>query len=138
MSGTNVGHVLWTDLTVPNADEVRQFYEAVIGWTSSEVSLGDYSDYVMMAPGDRPKPPTEQNPGVVGICHSRGVNADLPAQWLNYFGVADLDTSRGKVEELGGKLIGEIRSYGDSRFCVVEDPAGAVCGLFENVVSEDA
>ncbi len=137
MSGTNVGHILWTDLTVPNADEVRAFYEAVVGWTSSEVSMGDYSDYMMMAPGDRLVPPTGQDKVAAGICHTKGPNADMPAQWMNYFGVADLDASRGKVEELGGKLIGEVRSHGASRFCVIQDPAGATCGLFENVPSEE-
>lgn len=100
--------------------------------------MGDYSDYMMMAPGERPTPPAEQAAVVAGVCHTRGVNADIPAQWMNYFGVADLDVSRGKVEEHGGKLVGEVRTHGASRFCVIEDPAGAVCGLFENVPGEDS
>ncbi len=138
MTGTNVGHVLWTDLTVPNADEVRKFYEAVVGWRSSDVSMGDYSDYMMMTTGERPTPPAEQSSVVAGICHAQGPNAGMPAQWMNYFGVADLDASRGKVTELGGKLVGDVRTHGASRFCVIEDPAGAVCGLFENVPGEES
>lgn len=131
MSKHNEGHILWTDLTVPNADEVRAFYEAVMGWTSSEVSLGEYSDFMMMAPGYRPRPGAGEENVAAGICHARGVNAGMPAQWINYFGVADLDASRAKVEELGGKFVGQIRTHGASRFCIIADPAGAVCGLFE-------
>ncbi len=138
MSGTNVGHILWTDLTVPNADEVRKFYEAVVGWTSSEVSMGDYSDFMMIASGDKPKSSDDHASVAVGICHASGPNTGIPAQWINYFGVADLDESRASVEKLGGKLVGEIRTHGPSRFCIIEDPAGAVCGLFENVISDES
>lgn len=132
MPGIQVGHILWTDLTVPNAVAVREFYEAVIGWTFSEIEMDGYSDFVMIAPGDRPKPTQEQASVATGICHRQGPNADIPPQWLNYFGVADLDASRAKVTELGGKVIGDTRHHGESRFCVIEDPAGAVCGIFEN------
>ena len=133
MSGSNAGHVLWLDLTVENAESVREFYAAVIGWDATEVSMGEYSDYMMMASGDRPARAPEQAQVVAGICHAKGENSGLPAQWVNYFGVVDLGQSLEKVSELGGKQVGEIRTYGPSRFAVIEDPAGAVCGLFENV-----
>ncbi len=32
-----VGTVGWMDLTVPDAPALRDFYSAVVGWTSSEV-----------------------------------------------------------------------------------------------------
>ena len=137
MKAQNVGHILWSDLTVSNAEDVKEFYEAVVGWTSSDVEMGGYCDFMMASSDQRPQPSQEQARIVAGICHARGSNAGLPAQWLNYFGVADLDVSRAKVQELGGKLIGEIRTYGKSRYCVIEDPAGAVCGLFENVSDDE-
>ncbi len=66
------GQILWTDLTVPNAEQVRDFYQAVVVWTPSEFD----GDFNMMAPGnDKP---------VAGVCHARGINADLPPQWLIY------------------------------------------------------
>jgi hypothetical protein len=42
------GNVMHMDLTIPNADEVRDFYQAVAGWGSMGLSMGDYDDYVMM------------------------------------------------------------------------------------------
>ena len=54
------------------AGEVRGIYEAVVGWKSSGLDMGGYSDYVMSLPrGGRT---------VAGICHARGSNADLPAR----------------------------------------------------------
>lgn len=123
-SQTEPGTSRWVDLTVPNADEVRDFYRAVIGWTVSEVEMGEYSDYVMCAP--------ESESGVAGVCHARGVNANLPAQWLVYWSVTDLDYALARCRELGGEVLAEPRDMGSQgRFAIIRDPAGAVCALHE-------
>lgn len=117
-----VGSIGWIDLTVDNADAVRDFYRAVTGWTQTEVEMGGYHDYCMV-------PPAGGNP-VAGVCHARGSNADLPPQWLIYITVADLKESIAKCLELGGSVIAgpkKMGSYGD--YCVIRDPAGAVAGL---------
>ncbi|MGH9367705.1 MAG: VOC family protein, partial [Thermoanaerobaculia bacterium] len=71
-----IGSIGWVDLTVENADAVRDFYRDVTGWTISPVDMGGYSDYCMNEPAS--------GKSVAGVCHARGVNADLPAQWLIY------------------------------------------------------
>lgn len=119
---SNFGKVMHMDLTVPNADEVRDFYQAVAGWSSAGLSMGDYDDYVMMD--------AEGNP-VSGICHKRGENSNLPSQWLIYITVADMDASIAACTERGGTVVEGPRMMGDSRFCVVRDPAGAVAALIE-------
>lgn len=119
----DVGAASWLDLTVRNAEQVKSFYEAVVGWTSEALDMDGYSDYCMMPPnGDEP---------VAGVCHARGANSDLPPQWLVYFTVADLDASIARCTTLGGEVIAGPRPLGDDRFCVIRDPAGAVCALFE-------
>ncbi|PJA97553.1 MAG: glyoxalase, partial [Ignavibacteriales bacterium CG_4_9_14_3_um_filter_34_10] len=40
----NIGSIGWIDLTVNNAEEVRDFYSKVIGWKSENVPMGDYFD----------------------------------------------------------------------------------------------
>lgn len=120
----DVGAIGWTDLTVPNADEVRDFYRRVVGWEVTELDMGGYNDYCMNPPGD--------GDTAVGICHARGGNADLPAQWLIYINVADLDQSISACTELGGKLIAGPKKMGESRFAVIQDPAGAVAALFQH------
>jgi predicted enzyme related to lactoylglutathione lyase len=86
--------------------------------------MGDYQDFCMHpAPGADP---------VAGICHARGENAALPPQWIIYITVDDLDESVRRCCELGGKVRVPMRSSGGAgRFCVIEDPAGAVAALFE-------
>ncbi|MGB6336961.1 MAG: VOC family protein, partial [Thermoanaerobaculia bacterium] len=41
-SKPEIGKIGWTDLTVENADDVRDFYTAVVGWKPSPVDMGGY------------------------------------------------------------------------------------------------
>jgi uncharacterized protein len=118
------GMIGWVDLTVNNADEIRDFYKKVIGWDSDPVDMDGYEDFCMLAPsGSEP---------VTGICHARGGNADLPAQWLVYITVADLDASIEACTTGGGSVVTGPRDMGeDGRFCVIKDPAGAVAALYQ-------
>ncbi len=119
-----VGTIGWTDLTVSNAEKIRDFYSKVTGWRPMPISMGQYDDYVMNTP--------ETQTSVAGICHARGENENLPAQWLVYITVENINESVKKCKSLGGKIITEPKNYGDvGLFCVIEDPAGAVCALFE-------
>lgn len=77
----SIGAISWADLTIANADEVREFYEAVVGWTNSPVEMGGYQDFCMNKAVD--------GETVAGICHARGENAGLPAQWLLYVNVEE-------------------------------------------------
>jgi hypothetical protein len=119
---SKAGKLVWFDLTVDNADAVRDFYQQVVGWTSAPISMGDYNDYSMQ---------TADGEGAAGICHKRGDNGQQPSQWMIYIAVDDLDQSLAACQSNGGKIRVPIRNVGDSRFAVIEDPAGAVCGLFE-------
>ena len=121
---TKPGTVNWFDLTVPNAEPIRDFYKAVVGWETSPAEMGGYSDFCM-------HPPEKDAAPVAGVCHARGSNAGIPAQWIMYVTVANLDESLKKVAELGGKVINGPRNMGKNRFCIIQDPAGAVIGLFE-------
>ncbi len=119
-----IGSILWTDLTVADASGVKDFYRDVVGWEPSEVQMGDYSDFNMTTP-DSGRP-------VAGICHSKGVNSDLPSQWLIYITVRDVDRSAARCVELGGQVVAGPKQMGKfGRYCVIQDPAGAVAALFQ-------
>jgi predicted enzyme related to lactoylglutathione lyase len=117
-----IGSIVWQDLTVSNAPEVRDFYCQVVGWTYTDHDMEDYNDFNINLPG------TAET--VAGICHARGTNANIPPQWLVYISVADVAESARRCEELGGKVIDGPRSMGGATFCVIQDPAGAVAALF--------
>jgi predicted enzyme related to lactoylglutathione lyase len=119
----SIGSIGWIDLTVNDAEAVRDFYRTVVGWTANGLEMGGYEDFVMMPPGSEIP--------AAGICHARGGNADLPPQWLVYITVADLDESVNRCVELGGRVIAGPKDGGDgSRYCVIQDPAGAYAALF--------
>lgn len=120
---TRVGTVLWRDLTVADADRVRDFYTQVAGWEWQPVDMGGYSDFNMVAPGTLEP--------VAGICHARGPNADLPPQWLMYIIVDDVDRRAAESERLGGRIVSGPRTMGGGRVSVIADPAGAVCALYQ-------
>lgn len=115
------GKIAWTDLTVENAEDVKSFYSEVVGWKSEGVSMGDYEDFNMMAPDSKDP--------AVGICHARGGNAGLPPVWMVYITVENLSNSLAAVERLGGSILKPPRE--DGKYAVIEDPAGAICTLYE-------
>jgi len=120
---SEIGKIGWIDTTVDDASGLRDFYSAVVGWDTEEVSMGDYGDYVMKLPAS--------GDGVSGICHARGSNADLPAGWLIYIVVADVEKSAATCTANGGKMVIEPRGLAGGQFCVIEDPSGAVAGLYQ-------
>jgi predicted enzyme related to lactoylglutathione lyase len=120
----SVGSIAWADLTVENAERIRDFYSAVVGWNASGVDMGGYDDFNMNVPGT--------GTPVAGVCHARGVNANLPPVWLIYVNVEDIEKSIASCVELGGQVIsGPKVMGGQGRVCVIRDPAGATLALFE-------
>ena len=121
----NRGHITWIDLTVKEADKVKDFYSKVAGWKSEAVSMGEYNDYSMY-PKDGDEP-------VSGICHARGVNKGLPPQWLIYISVENLDDSLALCRNNGGEVLSGPKNLSEnSRHAIIKDPAGAVAALYED------
>lgn len=49
-----------------------------------------------------------------------------------YIQVADVDASAQRCVSLGGKVNDGPRAVGNGRFCVIQDPAGAVAALISS------
>ena len=124
MSDLKTGAIAWVDLTVPNAQALRDFYASVVGWTPQDVKMGDYADFTMRS--------SATGEAVAGVCHAKGSNVGLPQQWLVYVSVPDLDASLAACVAKGGMVYrarASMGSYGD--FAVIQDPAGAVMALIQ-------
>ncbi|MFC2084955.1 VOC family protein [Bacteroidota bacterium] len=120
---TGIGTVSWVDLTVNNAEELKDFYKEVIGWKTESVPMGDYHDFNMISPGTQEVQ--------AGICNAKGANSNLPSHWMIYLTVENVNKSAESCRELGGKIIIEPKNMGNyGRCAVIQDPAGAVCALF--------
>jgi predicted enzyme related to lactoylglutathione lyase len=124
------GLIKWADLTVDDAESVRDFYAAVVGWRPVGLPVEDREDFVMLHP--------QSDDPAAGICHRAGSLTGLPQQWLLYVTVEDLDDSVAAAAEFGGNVVfGPRESEALGRWCVVEDPAGAVMALTELTPGED-
>ena len=117
-----VGTIVWQDLTVGPAEEIRDFYQRVIGWEARDHDMGAYNDFDILSPAS--------GEVVTGICHARDTNANVPPAWLLYFAVDDVEASAARCVELGGEILDGPRDMGGGQFCVIRDPAGAVCALY--------
>jgi len=123
------GTIGWHDLTVADAEGVRDFYQAVVGWTPQAVDMGEYSDWTMLA---------ADGSAAGGVCHARGPNTDIPPVWLVYVRVEDMDGSLRAVREGGGEVVVGARSLGGGRMAVIRDPAGAILALWEEAAGPRA
>lgn len=119
-----VGTIGWVDLTVADAEGVRDFYQEVVGWRAFPQSMGEYEDYEMALPNSEER--------VTGVCHARGENTNVPPQWLIYVLVADVEASARRAVELGGRVLDGPRMMGPRQFAVIQDPAGAVLALMDS------
>lgn len=117
------GKIGWIDITVDDAEGLRDFYAKVVGWKPENVAMDGYADFNMTMPAS----------GIpaAGICHARGGNAQLPRQWLIYIVVADADKSAELCSASGGKVLVGPKPMGGGRFAVIEDPGGAVAALYQ-------
>lgn len=120
-----VGRIAWLDLTIPDAETTRDFYRQVVGWSAQDLEMkdadGSYADYVMLGgSGDQ----------AAGVCHARGVNADLPPVWMLYLPVGDIAESLRRVEAEGGRIIKASKNKdGKYVYAAVQDPLGVAFAL---------
>lgn len=80
-----------------------------------------YSDYAMMIDEATP---------AGGICNKRGVNQNIPSQWIMYVKVEDTKDTLDKCLKYGGQLVHENRKKdGSLNYVIVKDPKGVIFGF---------
>lgn len=125
-SKIKIGQICWTDLTVDNADELKEFYKNTLGWTEFAIKMKDengdeYADYAMMIDEETP---------AGGICNKRGVNQNIPSQWIMYVKVEDVQDTLNKCLQFGGNVVHTSRKKdGTLNYVIVKDPQGILFGF---------
>jgi predicted enzyme related to lactoylglutathione lyase len=114
------GALSWIELLADNYESALPFYESVLGMGASQMVSGDPS-YMLLNVGDH----TVAGAGSLA-------EPGMPSHWRVYFEVADIEASRARASELGGKLLGDADSAdGIGTWAVVSDPQGAVFSLMQ-------
>ena len=125
------GTFCWNELSTTDSDVAIKFYTELLGW---EIKSSKVEEACEGAPADAP--PMVYNEIVVGGEHVGGMYkmgpefGGAPSHWRSYVAVDDVDARAAKVVELGGSLCvppTDIPNVG--RFCVVNDPTGAIISL---------
>ena len=111
------GVFCWSELITTDVPAAKEFYSKLFGWTM-ELAPMEGMEYTLVKVGD-----TE----VGGIMATPPEAQGMPPMWGVYVTVDDVDATAKLVEELGGTILMppmDIQNVG--RFCVIQDPQGAV------------
>ncbi|HEX3542048.1 MAG TPA: VOC family protein [Acidimicrobiales bacterium] len=109
----------WGELTTSDLAKSKAFYSAVFGW-----EWGGAPEYAEAKVNGRtiagvmPRPPD--------------IPAEVPDNWLVYFGSVDLDADVAKASSGGATVVVPPTAIPNGgRFAVLTDPEGAAVGLFQ-------
>ena len=116
------GRFVWHALLTTDTHSAESFYQRVVGWSTKAWSHDN--SYTLFMAGDRPVA------GLI-ILPEDAKNMGAPPHWLTYIGTPNVDDTAQRAAELGGRVLRpaeDIPSAG--RFAIVQDPQGAVFGLY--------
>lgn len=111
------GQFDWCELMTTDVDAAKKFYTMLFGWETEDMSMPGMTYTVVKVGGQ----------GVGGIMPIPENAKGMPPMWGAYVTVDDVDKTAQLAQKLGGKLHvppTDIPTVG--RFCVIEDPQGAV------------
>ena len=113
------GSFTWSELSSSDPAKSKAFYSAGFGW-----SWGGSDDYAEAQVSGRT---------IAGVMPRRGdMPAEVPDNWLVYFGSNDVDADVKKATDLGATVLAPPMAIpGTGRFAVLMDPQGASFAIFK-------
>ena len=113
----------WNELMTRDKKGAEKFYTELLGWKADQIDMPALK-YTIFKAGEK------QAAGMMDM--PADVPAEVPAHWMAYIAVDDIDTLAEKVQKLGGKLMRGPEDVPDvGRFCIIQDPTGAVVSLIK-------
>ena len=111
------GAFSWCELMTTDVEAAKAFYTKLFGWDSEAMSMPGMT-YTVVKVGGK---------GIGGIMTIPKEAQGTPPMWGTYVTVDDVDLTARTAEQLGAKILVppmDIPTVG--RFCVIQDPQGAV------------
>lgn len=108
---------IWNELVTTDVAGAKKFYTGLFGW--KVVPFGKGMDYMLFKQG---------KDGVGGMM--KCPHPSMPAHWLPYVMVADVDKTLAKAKKLRSKICAgpfDVPTVG--RIAVIADPQGAAIGI---------
>lgn len=115
----------WADLSAPDPQAAKSFYNAVFGWDGEDQTDpdGNYI-YSLMSKGGNVV-------AGIGPLPQEQADAGYPPTWNSYINVDSVDDVTAKVEESGGTVMMAMDVMDSGRLAFFADPTGAVVGLWQ-------
>ena len=117
------GTFCWNELVTRDVAGARKFYTELLGWKAVDSDMPGM-DYTVFKAGEK---------DVGGMLNMpKEIPDGVPAHWMAYITVDDVDALADKVTELGGQLMHgpqDVPNVG--RFCIIQDPTGGVVSLMK-------
>jgi predicted enzyme related to lactoylglutathione lyase/membrane protease YdiL (CAAX protease family) len=119
------GTFCWAELLTTDAHAAKRFYTGLFGWSFQEIPIGENAYYTMFEVGGK----------WISALHQMGPEQTaqgIPPNWLSYISAESADRTVARAQELGATVLMEPFDVFDSgRMGVIQDPTGAVVGLWE-------
>jgi uncharacterized protein len=115
------GTFCWVDLQTSDQDGAKAFYEALLGWETEDVPIGDGMVYTMA-----------RLRGLEVAALGPAQDPTMPPHWNCYVAVADADASATRAAELGAQVVAEpVDVFDAGRMAVIRDPQGAFVSVWQ-------
>lgn len=114
----------WHELNTWDPLESRNFYRRTLGWTFEQVTLPDGEPYWLARKGGK----------MVGGVYNLSAPKfkGIPAHWMTYMAVDDLDRAAQETTSAGGEVTRPATDIpGIGKIAIVTDASGALIGLIE-------
>ncbi|HLS77042.1 MAG TPA: VOC family protein [Nocardia sp.] len=117
------GAPCWFDVTARDISAAAAFYSGVFGWEATDLGA-EAGHYTILHQGGVP---------VAGIAPATAPDGSTaPPVWTVYFRVEDIDAAVATAAEAGARVeLAPVDVFGQLRFAVLADPAGATYALVQ-------
>ncbi len=120
----SAGEPTWMDLAAPDLNVAKAFYGQVFGWNFVDTGP-DFAHYHFAQ---------AQGRNAAGIGPIWPPDSPMPSAWTVYFASDDAAADAERVKALGGQVLADAMTIGDSGvMAVCVDPTGAVFGLWQAI-----
>jgi predicted enzyme related to lactoylglutathione lyase len=122
---TGPGTFCWFECTTREDVACIAFYTALFGWTTSSMDMGAAGTYTIFH---------QDGEQVAGLMPMNGPEwpADMPAHWMPYVAVENVDETFARVETCGGEgCVPPTDIPNTGRFAVIEDGSGGFISIFQ-------
>jgi hypothetical protein len=123
MTSYNPGTFCWIDLTTSDAAAAKKFYGELFGWSLVDNPVGPEMVYSMSQIDGK---------DVAGLYQQGPQEQGIPPHWNSYVSAASAADIVTKAKAAGGTALMEAADVLDfGRMAVIQDPTGAVVGVWE-------